>query len=252
MTSLLEELITIKIAEKKEKIIINVDETDKKEQKIGIRKKRFDRFPKKQSQGTKVSASDGPRPYQIKRWLVIINHWKRQNKIDKNSDDINQIIIDFISHSLYRLVKLPDTVRVLNAFGPDPPSTRRKKTETKPKLKSSVYWTEKEFIAEFVNNEELKEDETYKLFVKCLQGITPKINFEKECLLILHLEVPGAASIDLRTTLQTAYIRSGVIMFNIESRGWRKWHLCKYYVSCIVMSKALNIKTVEIDGCRSM
>eukprot|EP01084_Bolivina_argentea_P132731 234231_1 len=217
---------------------------DKHEHKIEIRKIKMEQlqFPMKQSKGKKVSASEGPCPYQIKRWSMIINHWKRQNKINKNSDDINQIVIDFICHSLYRLVKLPKTVTAQNAFDP------------KTKLKSSVYWTEKEFIYEFVNNEKLKEDNTYKLFVKSI----PKINFDRECLLILHLEIPVGASIDLkhlRTSLHTAYIRSGVIKFSIESRGgWQELYesrLYKYYVLCIVMSKALNIKTVEIDGCMS-
>eukprot|EP01084_Bolivina_argentea_P138349 243585_1 len=210
--------------------------TNKTKKKIQIYKK---------TEGEEISASSkNASPYI---WSLIIAHWKRQSKIDKNIKDIDNIIINFICRFIYRLITIPDAVQRY-AFWTG--QTKQGPSSKPKKFKSGVYCTKKDFTEKFVNNKTLLDDidegKKYKMLVECLQNVNPKIDFDTEFVLILHLGIPQAACVHYNESFKTAKIEEQCLKLNVKYSQWRKWARYNSYVWCIVINKQYKFEQVDV------
>ena len=190
--------------------------------------------------------------------LHIISNWKRHNQIDGESKDVNNIITHYIDEFIYRLIPIPKSLQYSGFHtGKVKNEAVLKKLKIKEKkFKCGVYLTESDFIEKFVNFKDLHDEERehYAELVNHIQNAQPKIDFETEFVLILHLGIPQAAVVDIEGSFKTANVVDNVLWMKVSYSQWRKWARYNSFVWCIVINKKSQfacVNVVSVPGSRN-
>ena len=191
-----------------------------------------------------------------------------------DSQDVDNMIIDYVddfSQFVYRLIPIPKYLQY-DKFqtGKVKKSLQKRRGIKAEKFKSGLYVKESDFIEKFVNFEDLhdEERECYAELVHHIQNAQPKIDFETEFVLILHLGIPSAAMVDIEGSFKTAKTVSEFEYWDTTTRQWRhnsktlhldvkysqwnKWNRFNSFIWCIVINKKSNIHAVNVGSVHTV